>query len=72
MTAMRKQEKQDVFIIRTPFPTTDEVIEMMGVSKKRRAELEQLWQEIKAEMEADERRKQTRLARAKKKSKRSA
>jgi len=72
MTAMRKQDKQDVFIIRTPFPTTDEVIEAMGVSKKRRAELEQLYKEIKAEMEADDRRKRTRLARAKTKSKRSA
>ena len=72
MTAMRKQDKQDVFIIRTPFPRTDTVVKMMGISKKRHAELEQLWQEIKAEMEADDRRKRTRLARAKKKSKRSA
>ena len=68
MTAMPKQDK---FIIRTPFPTTEEVVKAMGISKKRHAELEQLWQEIKAEMEADERRKRTRAARAKK-SKRSA
>jgi hypothetical protein len=72
MKAMRKQDKQDVFIIRTPFPTTDEVIEMMGVSKKRRAELEKFYAEVMAEMEAEDRRKRTRLARAKKKSKRSA
>ena len=72
MTAMPKQDKQDVFIIRTPFPTTDEVIEAMGVSKKRRAELEQLWKEVEAEMEAEDRRKRARLARAKKKTKRSA
>lgn len=66
MTGMRKQAKQDVFIIRTPFPTTEEVVKAMGISKKRHAELERLYQEIKAEMEADERRKRTRATRAKK------
>jgi len=63
MKAMPKQEK---FIIRTPFPTTDEVVKMMGISKKRRAELEQFYAELKAEMDAADRRKQARAAHAKK------
>jgi hypothetical protein len=63
MKAMPKQEK---IIIRTPFPTTDEVVAMMGLTKKRRAELERLYEEVSAEMEAEDRRKRARRARAKK------
>jgi len=63
MKAMPKQEK---FIIRTPFPTTDEVVKIMGISKKRRAELERSYQELLREMEEEDRRKRARRARARK------
>jgi len=63
MTAMPKQEK---IIIRTPFPTTDEFVKILGISKKRRAELERLYEEVNAEMKAEDRRKRARRLRAKK------
>jgi hypothetical protein len=51
---MAKQEK---IIIRTPFPTTDEFVKMIGMSPKRRAEAERLYEKVTATLEAKNRRK---------------
>ena len=63
MKAMPKQEK---IIIRTPFPTTDEFVKILGISPKRRAELERFYEEVRRDMEEEDRRKRARRARAKK------
>ncbi len=64
MKAMPKQEK---IIIRTPFPTDDEFVKILGISPKRRAELERFWEEVRRDIEEEDRRKRARRARAKKK-----
>ena len=64
MTAMPRQEK---IIIRTPFPTDDEVAEFLGLTPKRRAELELLYKKIRHKMAEEDRRKRARRMRAKKK-----
>ena len=66
MKAMPKQEK---IIIRTPFPTNDEVAAMIGLTPRRRAEIERLYEKVTAKMEAEDRRKRARRT-ATKKSKR--
>ncbi len=63
MKAMPKQEK---IIIRTPFPTTDEFVKILGISPKRRAELERFYEDVRRDMEEEDRRKRARRARAKK------
>jgi hypothetical protein len=50
---MAKQEK---IIIRTPFPTDDEFVKMIGMSPKRRAEAERLYEKVTAKLEAKNRR----------------
>ena len=60
MMAMRKQEK---VIIRTPFPTDDEVAAFIGLTPKRRAEIERLYEKITAKLEAEDQRKRARGAR---------
>jgi hypothetical protein len=64
MKAMPKQEK---IIIRTPFLTTDEFVKILGISPKRRAELERFHEEVRRDIEEEDRRKRARRARAKKK-----
>ena len=39
---MKGMPKQEKIIIRTPFPTDDEFVKILGISPKRRAELERL------------------------------
>ena len=63
MKAMPKQEK---IIIRTPFPTNDEVAAFLGLTPKRRAEIERLYEKVTAKMDAEDRRKRTRRTPAKK------
>lgn len=63
MKAMPKQEK---IIIRTPFLTTDEFVKILGISPKRRAELERFYEEVRCDIEEEDRRKRARRARAKK------
>ena len=64
---MKGMPKQEKIIIRTPFPTTDEFVKILGISPKRRAELEHVYQEVRREMDEEDRRKRARRARAKKK-----
>ena len=64
MKAMPKQEK---IIIRTPFLTTDEFVKILGISPKRRAELERFYEEVRRDIEEEDRRKRARRARTKKK-----
>ena len=63
MKAMPKQEK---IIIRTPFPTNDEVAAMIGLTPRRRAEIERLFEKVNAKMEAEDRRKRARRKSSKK------
>ena len=60
---MAKQEK---IIIRTPFPTTDEFVKFIGMSPKRRAEAERLYEKVTAKLEAADRRKRARRTTSKK------
>ena len=60
---MAKQEK---IIIRTPFPTDDEMAAFLGLTPKRRAELEQFYEKINAKLEAKNRRKNARRTPSKK------
>ncbi|HEV2722199.1 MAG TPA: hypothetical protein VG323_19415 [Thermoanaerobaculia bacterium] len=60
---MRKQEP---VIIRTPPLSTDEFVKILGISPKRRAELERFYQEVVHDLEEEDRRKRARSARAKK------
>jgi hypothetical protein len=64
MKAMPKQEK---IIIRTPPLTDDEFVKILGISPKRRAELERFWEDVRRDIEEEDRRKRARRARAKKK-----
>ena len=66
MTAMPKQEK---IIIRTPFPTEEEIIATSGLSAKRRAELDAMLENIFREIDEEKRRKRrrARIASGKKK-----
>jgi hypothetical protein len=60
---MAKQEK---IIIRTPFPTNDEVAAMIGLTPQRRAEIERLYEKVTATLEAKNRRKRARRKSSKK------
>ena len=63
---MKGMPKQEKIIIRTPFPTNDEVAAFLGLTQKRRAEIERLYEKVTAKMDAEDRRKRARRTPAKK------
>jgi hypothetical protein len=63
---MKGMPKQEKIIIRTPFPTNDEVAAMIGLTPQRRAEIERLYEKVNAKMEAEDRRKRARRKPSKK------
>jgi len=64
MKAMPKQEK---IIIRTPFPTHEEIVAFSGLPAKRLAELDAMIVEIRREIEAEKAKaKRSRATRTKK------